>query len=251
MKVCENCKKVYQDDMNYCPYCGTKYHDYKEDLKQAMDDLFDENKVEKKPVFSRVKKQEMLREEKTNKYLNIALTALIVMIIGTVLVGAVMIGEKFLPTQPGVIENTNPTTDEPSVDESETVDEIIDDKDDEIVDDNIQEDEIVNEEDQTIDIIDVTNNEDGDFTIDKIKVKKENDQVKIEIKCNALMAGNIFLKDSGSLNIGPINIKEGKNEFYFTVSGNTDYKLFFDASNGRDYEYLINKELLDKAIKRH
>ena len=36
MKTCENCKKVFEDDMKYCPYCGTKVHDYHDDLKQAM-----------------------------------------------------------------------------------------------------------------------------------------------------------------------------------------------------------------------
>lgn len=255
MRICENCKKVFQDDMNYCPYCGTKYHDYKDDLKQAMDDLFEEttDKKEEVVIQSRVQRQEMLKEEKTNRLLNRVLVVMIVMIIATMLVGAVMIAEKFLPSLPGIVEDTNPTNNDSS-DNDTNIDDSNDDQT--IVDDNQEDDEIIDDEVIVNDsndgeVVDVTNVEDGDFYVDKIKVKKENDQIKVEVTCHALMAGNAYLKDDSNLDIGPINIKEGKNQFYFLVNGNTNYTLYFDASNGRDYEYSISKDVIDKAIKKH
>ena len=227
MKTCENCKKAFEDDMKYCPYCGTKVHDYQDDIKQAMAELFEEEK----PIYSRVKRQELLKEEKTNQFLNRLLVLLIVLIIGTLLVGAVMIGEKFLPTQPGVVEDTNPTIEDNSnKDETVQNEPIVDNKNDG-------------------EVIDITNNDDGDFFVDEIKAIQENDQVKLEVKCHALMAGNIFLKDEGNLNIGPINVKEGNNEFYFLVNGQTDYKLYFDAGNTKEYEYSITKDMIQKALK--
>ena len=231
MKTCENCKKAFEDDMKYCPYCGTKVHDSKDDLKQAMAELFEEEK----PIYSRVKRQELLKEEKTNQLLNKLLVLLIVLIIGALLVGAVMIGEKFLPTQPGVVEDTNPTIEDNSNKNDDHKDEVV--KNEESIVDHKYDGEI----------IDITNNEDGDFFIDEIKVIQENDQVKLEVKCHALMEGNIYLKDEGNLNIGPINVKEGSNEFYFLVNGQTDYTLYFDASN-KEYEYSITKDVIQKAL---
>lgn len=229
MKTCENCKKAFEDDMKYCPYCGTKVHDSKDDLKQAMAELFEEEK----PIYSRVKRQELLKEEKTNQLLNKLLVLLIVLIIGALLVGAVMIGEKFLPSQPGVVEDSNPTFEDNSS-----------------KDETVQNDESIADNKNDGEIIDITNNEDGDFFIDEIKVIQENDQVKLEVKCHALMEGNIYLKDEGNLNIGPINVKEGSNEFYFLVNGQTDYKLYFDASN-KEYEYSITKDVIQKALNEN
>ena len=229
MKTCENCKKAFEDDMKYCPYCGTKVHDSKDDLKQAMAELFEEEK----PIYSRVKRQELLKEEKTNQLLNKLLVLLIVLIIGALLVGAVMIGEKFLPSQPGVVEDSNPTIEDNSS-----------------KDETVQNDESIADNKNDGEIIDITNNEDGDFFIDEIKVIQENDQVKLEVKCHALMEGNIYLKDEGNLNIGPINVKEGSNEFYFLVNGQTDYKLYFDASN-KEYEYSITKDVIQKALNEN
>lgn len=234
MKTCENCKKAFEDDMKYCPYCGTKVHDSKDDLKQAMAELFEEEK----PIYSRVKRQELLKEEKTNQLLNKLLVLLIVLIIGALLVGAVMIGEKFLPTQPGVVEDTNPTIEDNSNKNDDHKDEVV--KNEESIVDHKYDGEI----------IDITNNEDGDFFIDEIKVIQENDQVKLEVKCHALMEGNIYLKDEGNLNIGPINVKEGSNEFYFLVNGQTDYTLYFDASN-KEYEYSITKDVIQKALNEN
>ena len=235
MKTCENCKKAFEDDMKYCPYCGTKVHDSKDDLKQAMAELFEEEK----PIYSRVKRQELLKEEKTNQLLNKLLVLLIVLIIGALLVGAVMIGEKFLPTQPGVVEDTNPTIEDNSNKNDDHKDEVV--KNEESIVDHKYDGEI----------IDITNNEDGDFFIDEIKVIQENDQVKLEVKCHALMEGNIYLKDEGNLNIGPINVKEGSNEFYFLVNGQTDYTLYFDASNTKEYEYSITKDVIQKALNEN
>ena len=234
MKTCENCKKAFEDDMKYCPYCGTKVHDSKDDLKQAMAELFEEEK----PIYSRVKRQELLKEEKTNQLLNKLLVLLIVLIIGALLVGAVMIGEKFLPSQPGVVEDSNPTIEDNSNKNDDHKDEVV--KNEESIVDHKYDGEI----------IDITNNEDGDFFIDEIKVIQENDQVKLEVKCHALMEGNIYLKDEGNLNIGPINVKEGSNEFYFLVNGQTDYKLYFDASN-KEYEYSITKDVIQKALNEN
>lgn len=249
MKTCENCKKVFEDDMKYCPYCGTKFHDYKDDLKQAMDDLFEEKEVvEEKTIISRVKKHELLREEKTNDLLNKLLGVIIVLIIGTMLVGAVMIGEKFLPSPIGIVEDTNPTN-EDIVENDENTN--VDNKDETVIDEIDQNDESIVDDQNVGEVIDITNIEDGDFFIEEIKVKKENDQVKIEVKCNALMAGNAFLKDDGNLDIGPINVKEGKNEFYFLVNGQTNYKLYFDASNGRDYEYSITKDMIQNVLNEN
>ena len=239
MKVCENCKKVFEDDMKYCPYCGTKYHDSKDDLRQAMAELFEEDVVEEKPIFSRVKRQELLKEEKTNRLLNQLLTALIILIIGTLLVGAVMIGEKFLPSQPGVVEDSNLTIEDNSNKNDDHKDEVV--KNEESIVDNKNDGEI----------IDITNTEDGDFFIEEIIVFKENDQVKLEVKCNSLITGNVFLKDEGNLNIGPINVKEGNNEFYFLVNGQTDYKLYFESSNTKKYEYSITKEMINEALKNY
>ena len=182
MKVCENCKKVFEDDMKYCPYCGTKYHDSKDDLRQAMAELFEEDVVEEKPIFSRVKRQELLKEEKTNRLLNQLLTALIILIIGILLVGAVMIGEKFLPSQPGVVEDSNPTIEDNSNKNDDHKDEVV--KNEESVVDNKNDGEI----------IDITNTEDGDFFIEEIIVFKENDQVKMEVKCNSLITGKHNLR---------------------------------------------------------
>ena len=73
MRTCENCKRVFEDDMKFCPYCGEKYHDYHEELKSVMNDLFDEdaepeikstiNEEESVPVLSRVENQNIYREE--------------------------------------------------------------------------------------------------------------------------------------------------------------------------------------------
>ncbi len=240
MKTCENCKKVFENDMKYCPYCGTKYHDYQDDLKQAMAELFEEV-VEKKPIYSRVKRQELLKEEKTNLLLNRLLFLLIVLMIGTLLVGAVMIGEKFLPSQPGIVEDSYPTN-EGNSNENTDVDH---------KDETVKNEESIVDNKNDGEIIDITNIEDGDFFIEEIKVIKENDQVKLDIKCHALMAGNIFLKDEGNLNIGPIKVKEGNNEFYFLVNGQTDYKLHFDASNTKEYEYSITKDMIQKALNEN
>lgn len=234
MKTCENCKKAFEDDMKYCPYCGTKVHDSKDDLKQAMAELFEEEK----PIYSRVKRQELLKEEKTNQLLNKLLVLLIVLIIGALLVGAVMIGEKFLPSQPGVVEDSNPTIEDNSNKNDDHKDEVV--KNEESIVDHKYDGEI----------IDIANNEDGDFFIDEIKVIQENNQVKLEVKCHALMEGNIYLKDEGNLNIGPINVKEGSNEFYFLVNGQTDYTLYFDASN-KEYEYSITKDVIQKALNEN
>jgi len=230
MKTCENCKKVFDDDMKYCPYCGTKYHDSKDDLRQAMAELFEEEK----PIYSRVKRQELLKEEKTNQLLNRLLVLLIVLMIGSLLVGAVMVGEKFLPTQPGVVEDSNPTIENNSN-----------------KDETVQNNESIADNKNDGEVIDITNTEDDDFFIEEIKVIKENDQVKLEVKCHALIAGNIFLKDEGNLNIGPINVKEGNNEFYFLVNGQVNYKLYFDANNTKEYEYSITKDMIQKALNEN
>lgn len=235
MKTCENCKKVFEDDMKYCPYCGTKVHDYHDDLKQAMAELFEEER----PIYSRVKKQELLKEEKTNLLLNKLLVLLIVLMIGALLVGAVMIGEKFLPLKPGVVEDSNPTIEDHS------------NKNDDHKDEAVKNEESIVDHKNDGEIIDITNIEDGDFFIEEIKVIKENNQVKLDVKCHALMEGNIFLKDEGNLNIGPIHVKEGSNEFYFLVNGQTDYKLYFDASNTKEYEYSITKDVIQKALNEN
>lgn len=227
MKTCENCKKVFEDDMKYCPYCGNKYHDYQDDLKQAMAELFEEEK----PIYSRVKRQELLKEEKTNQLLNRLLVLLVVLMIGTLLVGAVMIGEKFLPTQVGVVEDTNST-----IENNSNKDEIV--QNDESIADNKNDGEV----------IDITNIEDGDFFVEEVKVIQENNQIKLEVKCHTLISGNVFLKDNGNLNIGPIELKEGNNEFYFLVNGQTDYKLYFDADE-KEYEYSITKDMIQSALK--
>lgn len=246
MKKCEICKKVFQDDMSYCPYCGTKYHDYKDDLRQALDDLFEENIVEKKdPLIKKLMNIDLLKKEKMNIYLNKSITVIFILTIAAMLLGIVIISEKFYPLQQGIIENTNPTIDQPAVnDEKPSVDQ----KDEIIKNDDLVKDII---DDKNQNVIDVSNLKDGDFIIKEIKVKKENDQVRIEIKCNALFNGKVYLKNRANLNIGPITIKEGNNQFYYLVNGKTDYQLYFESSNGRNYEYSITQNMIDRILNNY
>lgn len=235
MKTCENCKRVFQDDMSFCPYCGTKVHDYKDDLKAAMADLFEEEVAEEKPTLSRVKKQELLKEEKTNELLNKLLTVLIVLIVGTLLVGGIMLGEKFLPKQPGIVEDTN------STDENQNTN-----NDDQVVSGDKNEETVISGQNDG-EVINITNDESSKFQIESVLAKMEEGQVKLEITCNAELKGEVYLKDVSTLNIGPIQIREGNNQFYFLINGQTNYKLCFVVDD-ETYEYEITQAMIEEAF---
>lgn len=253
MRTCNNCKKTFNDDMSFCPYCGEKYHDYKEDLKKEMDSLFDDvmPQEEVKEVQSeqtsttpsRVQKHTQLREEKENDVLNKVLISVIALIVVVLLGGIIFFGKDLLPTTPV----DEPVPGDVIQDEENDEKPVVDNKEDEevVIDNKENED---NQPNETVEgNIGVTNEENGDFLIHALKVKKENNQIRIDIDCTAEKKGNLYLKDEGSLNVGPIEVDKGTNSFYFQVSENGQYIILFETAN-KNYEYKITSDMLKEAL---
>ncbi|MGN1343176.1 MAG: hypothetical protein ACI4U3_01255 [Traorella sp.] len=223
MKICKKCNKVYEEDMNYCPYCGTKYHDYHDDLKEAMDELFDENESNDKPKEKRNEKD----------VLDKILLFLVIAILVVVLSGIWMMISKSkdinLPTLPNVDEN---------IDDNQKDDENNQDLDNEDELDNVEQDKV----------IDITNDKNAEFQIVEFKVTKNKNDVRFDVKSQSSLDGDVYLKDGANLNVGPIRIHQGSGSFYFVVNGKVDYILSFVSEKGI-YEYHISKEMIQDALK--
>ena len=209
--------------------------DYQDDLKKALIEL-DEQK--RKP------------RDKENDFLNIILGILVVMIVIVGIVGAVMIGKTYVNLEPkdpivnnDIVIDNNEQKDDIDQDDDQNQQDIIDNTD-ENIDDQINDD--TNQ--QVSGIIDITNEEDGDFKVLEFRISKEDNQVRFDIQSETKIAGNIFLKDDQSLNIGPISVNSGSNELYFLINGQNNYELHFNSSDGREYIYKISKEDIKNAI---
>lgn len=198
--------------------------DYQEDLKKALNEL-DEP----------VKKNE-------NDFLNVILGILIVLIVVIGIVGAVMIGRAYVdynPKEP--IVNNDPVINNNKPDNNQQDNDVIID-----VPDNKDND--TNNQDSNKGVINITNEENGDFKVLEFKISKEDNQVRFDIKSETKIAGNIFLMDDKSLSIGPISINVGTNNLYFLINGQNNYELHFDASNGREYIYEVSKKDIKSAL---
>ena len=227
MKKCKRCGHLMNDDLQVCPKCNEGFHDYESDLKQALIELDEEPKMKSKA-------------EKENDFLNTILGVLIVLIIIVGIGGAVLIGKTYVnfePKDPIVNNEQNNNTN--------------DDKND-IVNSN---DDVNNEEDNKPNIqendgvIDIKNEENGDFEVIEFKISKEDNKIRFDIQSKTKIAGNVFLKDDKTLSIGPISINEGNNKLYFLINGQNNYALLFEASNGRSFIYKISKEDIENALK--
>lgn len=246
MRTCENCKKVFEDDMNFCPYCGEKYHDYHEELKNAMDDLFEDdkktevkNESEEEPVpvmFG----AEKLKEERENSILNKILLILIILLVIVVLAGGYLLAKSYLfpAKEPAVIEQPDEENQHP-----------LPDKDEE--ENNAQQPQTPSEpeSEEPVNLID-EDLEQEKVTVTAIKASFENDQVRLDITCESKTSGEIYLSDNAALNIGPIQLREGNNAFYFTLNVREDvvYKLTFKYEGGQD-EINITYDMISKALQ--
>lgn len=239
MKVCEKCKKIFEDDMNFCPYCGEKYYDDKDAVAQAMSDLdaLENSSIkEEQPVVSpvsRMQKQEDFREEKENNVLNKVLIVLISLLTVVLLAGGIMAVKNLLPSQPVQDESDKPTDPTPQDPEKPSQPEIPKPDNPETdtpqtpISDNIE------------DVVEL-----------KKKISKEDGSVKLEFFYESSIEGSITLKDQGTLNIGPLDLRKGEGSFYFLVSGNSDYTLLFeDKGNNKTYSYTLTKEEVQKNLK--
>lgn len=226
MKICSQCNKKFEEDMNYCPYCGTKYHDYHDDLKEAMDELYDEK------IESSIEENQSTDE---NSFLNKILIFLIIAILIVAIVGIMLVGKNLVGSKP-------PVLDPPIVNEPDGKEEKPDPEDDKPT--------LPEPEENKSAVIDITNQNQGDFYISEFKVTKEKENVRFDIKSESTMEGEIYLKDEGSLNVGPIHIRKGSGSFYFIVNGKTDYVLSCVMENKDVYEYKISKEKIKQALKK-
>ena len=269
MRTCEKCKKVFDDDMNYCPYCGEKYHDYHEDLKNVMDELFDEEQnpsedkkkekektqpiyvekvKEEKPPVSRVEKQKKLKEEKENNILNKILLVLIVLLVVVFLGGGYFIAKTYLfPTNEPVVNEDVPSENEDNQPEE---DESTPSQSNEDENDTQQNENESNETTSDTPVNVINENMEGEnVTITAIQASDENGQTRLDITCESKTTGEIYLTDGGSLNIGPIQLREGSNSFYFTlgINENSQYTLSFQYEGGQD-QMTITYDMIMNAI---
>lgn len=255
MRICENCKKEFQDDMNYCPYCGEKYHDYKEDLKEAMDQLFEEKELNEKTILeeneqtkttiSRVQRQTSLREEKKNQMLQKILIAFIAFIAIVLFAGILLLSKDWFTNSN---KNSNPPiADNKNENQIDAKDDAADDTKDDIQGSKKDEVPVIDEKEDVIDEdkekIDVEDQQNEDFRVSQIQVIKQENQIRLEVHCYATLQGELYLKDEGSLSVGPLQVQVGENEFYFEVSGNANYTLTFESSNAK-VDYPISLDML-------
>lgn len=262
MRTCENCKKVFDDDMNYCPYCGTKYHDYHEDLKNVMDELFDEETnvskekqddvertqvinvgKEEKTVVSRVEKQKKLKEEKENNMLNKILLVLITLLVVVFLGGSYFIVKTyFFKNNDTVVNEKLPENEQPQ--ENDEPSAPLPDEDDVPQKD----DQVQDTSDTPVNVIDESM-EGENVTITAIRASNEDGQIRLDITCDSKTTGEIYLSDGASLNIGPIQLREGSNSFYFTlnVRENAQYTLSFQYEGGQD-QMVVTYDMIMGAL---
>lgn len=231
MKVCVNCKKVYEDEMSFCPYCGKAYHDYQDDVKKAMDELYDEVPNESEEIvktnLSRVEKNKYLHETKTNNILNKVLIAFIVLLI--FIVGGIGIYAISNRNHP------NPKDDTPPIQKPEIPKEPVE--------------EIPTNEPELPPTVQVPT--DNMIDIKEIEFDKEKKNIKIEVECDSTVSGDIKLVNQ-AFEIGPIDLNKGHNEFYFLVSNVDDYTLtFISEDKTQIFEYDITKETIEAQLKKN
>lgn len=228
MKVCVNCKKVYEDEMSFCPYCGKAYHDYQDDVKKAMDELYDENPEESpKNVkkLSRVEKNKYLHETKTNNILNKVLIVFIVLLI--FIVGGIGIYAMSNRNHPS-------PKDETPIQKPEVPKEPVE--------------EIPTHEPELPPTVQVPT--DNMIDVKKIEFDKEKKNIKIEIECDSTVSGEIKLINQ-AFEIGPVDLKKGHNGFYFLISDADDYTLTFISDDKTQiFEYDITKDTIESHLKK-
>lgn len=257
MKTCENCKKIVEDDARFCPYCGNKIEDDKDELKKAMAKLMEEEKetnqtveivphvsrVEKQQRMSRVERQKKLSEDKENKILNKILIALSVLLVCALLITGIVIGINMIShkkeeapveevLQPVQKPETNKEDKKPNQPEKKP--------------ENTHEPE---KEPVHSGNISFENNPDSKISVVELLVSREDSQIRLDVKLDSKFSGELYLKDTGNLKIGPLNLKEGTNSFYFLINGNTDYILVAQSNENEVYETTISKDKIQEALK--
>ena len=244
MKKCKRCGKLMNDDVQVCPKCNEGFHDYKSDLKQALLELDNKPKIK-----SKVKRED--------DFLNVILGFLVVAIVVVGITGAVLIGKTYVNFNPkdSIVNNDTNNQENTNNDPNNTNNEVDTNNQNDEVDTNINGNDIENSNDNNTDIqvndglIDIKNEENGDFEVLEFKISKEDNKVRFDIQSKTKIKGNVFLKDDKTLSIGPIAIKEGTNKLYFLINGQNNYLLQFDASNGQSYVYEISNEDIVNALK--
>lgn len=239
MKTCEKCKKVFDDDMSYCPYCGEKVHDYHEEMKDAMNDLL---KAENEDIqVSTDEKGVHQNEEAENKMLNRILMGLIAALTVIFLGGGYWLTNRyFFPKQESEVSEPKPNV--PVVNEEKPDDPDIHENENSIQE-PIEQDKPIHLMDQQLQ---------GEYVvITSISALKQEDGVRLDIMCDAQKEGQIFLSDGANLMIGPIDLHQGSNSFYYTLNihENSQYTLTFEMEDGKD-EMMISSDMLQKLFQQ-
>ncbi len=242
MKTCDNCKRVFEDDMSFCPYCGEKYHDYKDDIENAMENLMEDETEKTIPVtnsksekpLSRISRQNELHRQKEDALLNKLILVLIVALIAVLLAGGYYLAKIFL-------SKNHTSTIPPIVEENK--------------EENHSETQNPEKEIEVLppsEEIKLEGQGNLKVQITSFDVSKQEDMARIDVKCESDVEGEIFLSDHEKLNVGPIRLRKGKSSFYFLINPSLDKKYmitFYNTDKSDHFEYTFTGEQIIKALE--
>ena len=265
MKICRKCRKQIHDQVRFCPNCGTKVVDDREDLKAAMNEVFEKKK--KKDVLTKI-------------IIFLIVLIILVSIVGGILIGKALQGNNVTPNNPPITDelddnndqnndvnndqnndvnndqNTNQDDQNDVVnnDGNDNQEDQTNDGQDEIVDDENNDEIIDDNQDPTLNFvsngkIDFVFIEENIFNVTEFLVSKDEDGVRFDIKMKVNRPGNLYLMDNHSLSIGPIQLNKGERSSYFIVNGQADYTLAFSTEYFDYFEYDITHDMIEKALQ--
>lgn len=276
MRTCDNCKRTFEDDMKFCPYCGQPFHDYKEDVSKAFEELEENHDVDKTFLFdfknekviepqemkaekkvepktepkieplSRVARNEKREEEKNNQILNKLLIGLVVLVVIVGAIGGGMLIKDMFLSEPPVNEETGKTPEDVqnAPEEVTPAPEVPVEPEKET-----EQPETPAAPEQSEDPQIENQPIEGAVEIQSMTIKKSESGVDIDLKISTSFKGDLYLYDNGKQIVGPLSFKKGKSRFEFSVNGNSDYTFEFKNKNGKVYSYPLTAQKIQEYLQ--